>query len=459
MFNRQIKNEIVDNFKDVIKVKSKYHKFAGRETCIARDETWILWLTNNGLKSLINIPIKNVYDYYVEESSYLKILKKLETRLVNNWSGHVQRYAGQKKSIIEKSKRLSQSVLKKDQNTVLINYINYYRQLYKFNEYIWGAWAIIYHTENYINKKFSEYMNLITSLNRPISYISMERDLTRKTPKQMVKEYAWLRTYNPFEKPYNINDFISIKKNIDSKDIRTKYLQFRRNNKQFESFIKNITNKTLRTKVNMVRTYAWLKTDRTDTWRQVMYYSRDFYKYLAGLSGFNLRDACNLFSNEIINLLMGKEKPNNQLIKNRSLGRAMYIYKPGGVTISYQYKSFIKVINQLTKLDKKKNVIKGTVTFKGKVVGRAKVINKIKDLKTVKKGDIFVAQYTFPSFTPYMVKCSAVVTNEGGQTSHAAIISREYKIPGIVGTKYATKLLITGDLVEVDANKGIIKKL
>ena len=56
-------------------------------------------------------------------------------------------------------------------------------------------------------------------------------------------------------------------------------------------------------------------------------------------------------------------------------------------------------------------------------------------------------------------KAAAIVTDEGGITSHAAIVSRELGIPCIVGTQYATKILKDGDLVEVDANKGTVKKI
>ena len=72
------------------------------------------------------------------------------------------------------------------------------------------------------------------------------------------------------------------------------------------------------------------------------------------------------------------------------------------------------------------------------------------------KGDILVTSMTRPEFVPLMKKAGAIITNEGGITSHAAIISRELKIPCIIGTKNATVILKDGDFVEVDANNGII---
>ena len=64
---------------------------------------------------------------------------------------------------------------------------------------------------------------------------------------------------------------------------------------------------------------------------------------------------------------------------------------------------------------------------------------------------------TTPDMVPIMKKAAAFVTDEGGITCHAAIVSREMKKPCIIGTKIATKILHDGQLVEVDANRGIVK--
>jgi pyruvate,water dikinase len=58
-----------------------------------------------------------------------------------------------------------------------------------------------------------------------------------------------------------------------------------------------------------------------------------------------------------------------------------------------------------------------------------------------------------------MKKAGAIITNSGGITCHAAIVAREIKIPTLIGTKIATKIFKDGDLVEVDANKGIVRKI
>lgn len=121
------------------------------------------------------------------------------------------------------------------------------------------------------------------------------------------------------------------------------------------------------------------------------------------------------------------------------------------------------LVNQIEKINNESNSLRGSCAYKGLVRGVVKMIltNKVtrKDFKKFNKGDILVAIYTSPNLMPFIKKCSAIVTNEGGLTCHAAIISRELKIPCVIGTKVATKLLKDGDLVEVDANQGTVKIL
>ncbi len=96
---------------------------------------------------------------------------------------------------------------------------------------------------------------------------------------------------------------------------------------------------------------------------------------------------------------------------------------------------------------------------KGKTVGIVRVLMSAKDAHELKEGEILVAPMTTPEFVPAMRKAAAIVTDEGGITCHAAIVSRELGLPCIVGTKVATQLLRDGDMVEVDAEKGTVRKV
>lgn len=105
--------------------------------------------------------------------------------------------------------------------------------------------------------------------------------------------------------------------------------------------------------------------------------------------------------------------------------------------------------------------IKGQVAYKVEknIKGRVKIAYTVSDLDKLEKGAILVTPMTTISFVPFIKKASAIVTDEGGITCHAAVVSRELKIPCIIGTKTATKVLKDGGDVEVDGAKGIIRKL
>ncbi len=105
------------------------------------------------------------------------------------------------------------------------------------------------------------------------------------------------------------------------------------------------------------------------------------------------------------------------------------------------------------------NSISGQSTSQGIARGQTKIVLTNKDIHKVLRGDVMVSPMTRPDFILAMKKAAAIITDEGGITCHASIVARELKIPCIVGTKFATQVLKDGDLVEVDANKGVIRKI
>ena len=102
--------------------------------------------------------------------------------------------------------------------------------------------------------------------------------------------------------------------------------------------------------------------------------------------------------------------------------------------------------------EKGKEITKGTSVGNKIASGKAHIIFDIKHLKDFKPGEILVSTMTDPNFEPVMKIASAIVTDKGGRTSHAAIVSRELGIPCIVGTENATKKIKTGQTITVDAS-------
>lgn len=159
---------------------------------------------------------------------------------------------------------------------------------------------------------------------------------------------------------------------------------------------------------------------------------------------------------EIKNILEGKKIDMKKVVERNNA----YFYNLKTKKYILGEEAILKM-NSIFKKESFKNVkeLKGTTANKGHAKGRTKIVLTKEDFLKVEKGDIIVASMTNALYVPIIGKCAAIITNEGGQTTHAAIISREMKKPCIVGTKIATKIFKDGDMVEVDANKGVVRKL
>ena len=122
-------------------------------------------------------------------------------------------------------------------------------------------------------------------------------------------------------------------------------------------------------------------------------------------------------------------------------------------TLDFSKKKQIEVnTSKLTRL------FSGDAASPGIVTGYARVLKSAKQIHKIKQGEILVTDMTTPDFVPAMKKAVAIVTNKGGQTSHAAIVSRELGIPCIVGADNATKLLKTGHVFTINGKTGEVFK-
>lgn len=99
-------------------------------------------------------------------------------------------------------------------------------------------------------------------------------------------------------------------------------------------------------------------------------------------------------------------------------------------------------------------LVKGDAASPGVAWGRPVVLKSAKEISKIKEGDVLVAEMTTPDFVPAMKRAVAIVTNSGGQTSHAAIVSRELGVPAVVGSKDGTKILKKEKLITVNGTTG-----
>ena len=152
-------------------------------------------------------------------------------------------------------------------------------------------------------------------------------------------------------------------------------------------------------------------------------------------------------------------KNNKDEILKRAQGNISIIFLNGKIDV--ELCDYEKAVGEMYALISKSStvsvdMIKGQIANKGKVTGKVRIVLDPHDDKGFQRGDILVTSMTRPEFVPLMKMAGAVVTNEGGITCHAAIVSRELNIPCVIGTKNATRVLKDGDMVEVDAERGIV---
>ena len=214
---------------------------------------------------------------------------------------------------------------------------------------------------------------------------------------------------------------------------------------------------------NSLREIGLLRLNLDPYWRYALAIAfKKFLPEIAERKSLDLDQVGALTYAELRNLLLKNTKPNLKVINQRKskyvaimVKQGIYRFLTGHVTDRY-----IKVLKP--KLDKSLTMFKGGVGNPGYKKGKVKIIHSsegdiIEEMKTMKKGQILVTEMTRPQLIMAIHKAGAIITDEGGMTSHAAIISREFNIPCIIGTKIATQVLKDGDMVEVDADKGIVK--
>lgn len=210
----------------------------------------------------------------------------------------------------------------------------------------------------------------------------------------------------------------------------------------------------------VARIFIYLKGMRMEICNGIFSFLNQVARKIAKETKINKKNLMYLSIPEVIEYLKTGKIPKESVLKQRRNYSVWILddYCHGRILAGDQGRKFIRgnTISEELNLETG-DEIKGNIAYGGKVKGIVKIVNSTKDMKKIKNGDVMVSIQTMPELLPAMKKAAAFVTDMGGITSHAAIVSREMKTPCIVRTRIATKILKDGDLVEVDANKGIVK--
>lgn len=285
---------------------------------------------------------------------------------------------------------------------------------------------------------------------------------------KLVEKYCWLPMmalhHSPFDLQYFWKIVDDLVKNLE--DPEAELIKLRNKEKErvaeLEDTLKEINaSKELRNLVYITQAYLNLRTYRVNITKKFHYYHLALLKEIAKRLDLTSEEITFLTYDEILEALKNKKQRKELvlIVAERQKGFVNITWK-GKTRVIAGVKNIIQAMEQyniLAQTPLSKKGVKGRPACLGIVTGTVKIVRKISELEKVKKGDVLVARMTTPDYMLAIRNAAAIVTDEGGVTCHAAIVSREFNLPCIVGTKTATQVLSDGDVVEVNANEGIVR--
>ena len=203
----------------------------------------------------------------------------------------------------------------------------------------------------------------------------------------------------------------------------------------------------------------FFKADRKDILFKSYFQMRPLIFEIAKRLGISVRQARFLLPSEVESALLHNKTDKKLLDERYSFSVAVSENDSTRVYVGEKAKRFLETEVEKEEKLQETNELKGSCASPGYAKGIAKLILSPKDLPKMNQGDILISPATNPDIVPAMKKAAAIVTNTGGLTCHAAIVSRELGIPCVVGTKHATDILKDGDMIEVDATAGIVRRM
>ncbi|MDP3741748.1 MAG: PEP-utilizing enzyme [Candidatus Micrarchaeota archaeon] len=206
----------------------------------------------------------------------------------------------------------------------------------------------------------------------------------------------------------------------------------------------------------VARRFTVIKNERKDVVLKLYYDLDKLMKEIAKRLNITYKQSMYITPVEMPSTLLEGKVDESTLTQRKKL---CYLLVNAKEITMHGSKEAAEFLKQIEGEKKEVNELQGHCACPGKATGIIRIINTQTDMAKMKQGDILVSHATEPNLVPAMKKAAAIITDQGGITSHAAIVSRELGIPCVIGTKIATKAFRDGDKVSVDATNGIIKKI
>lgn len=272
------------------------------------------------------------------------------------------------------------------------------------------------------------------------------------------RKYQWYPVYDYTLEPWDISDF---KDRIeDVKDDAEEELSRKKSPEKIKGEVNEVleeidADQELRDWVELVQRYLFLRTYRTNMLRKFYFNILPLIEELGERLKWDKSLVPYLTRAEIEEYLKTGEEPEKGKAESRK-ERFLIIKKNDEIKIYTKHWKIMETIRD--ELHKEGiEVLSGEGIYGGKRRGTVKIVESAED--EITEGDILVSTMTTPDMTPLLKKASAVVTDEGGMTCHAAVISKEMGIPCVMGTENATEKLENDDWVEVNSDDGKVLKV
>jgi len=427
-------------------------------------------------------------DYYVDEKQYRKYTKGLYVLLADN--KFVRSFHGAAKLKLENilvdvqnqfnidlTKLSNQELLKIYRDFLLPNVEQFYIRM-------WTVFNIASPMENVIRQQLAgclnsdalanEYLLKLSSALKPNDVLNKKMDVLKlaiiknKLSKsqfkikisRLTKKYRHIPMFDFDHEPYTEDHFLTEIRSVRNpkQELHKIGRMFVDHSKDFKLIVGRIKpDKKFFYLLEFLKENVFLRDYRDMIRQKLNLELRKLYSEIGLRLGLSVERVAILTNDEIMYHLKNNLKFSTAEAKRRE--EAYLLMQKGSWVNIYSGLEAKKKFNKELGLKKGtfEREIRGIMGSQGIARGRVKIIYTNRDLSKIKRGDILVAAMTRQDFVPVMKKAKAIITDEGGVICHAAIIARELKIPAIVGTKNATQILKDGDLVEVDANHGVVK--
>ncbi len=280
-------------------------------------------------------------------------------------------------------------------------------------------------------------------------------------------KFAYINRGLATSKPYTFEDIIDrlkeIKRQIDSGK-KIDDLIYDASEKKVDDKYRLVMDKIkprpdLNRLIGQIRLHSYVRNRRVEAFFNADYGASFMYAEIAKRANFNPDWIMEISIPEMFGALEGKSLPDDAEMKRRMHNYAM-IVRNAQTTLITDPDKIKELEKEYSVKTEQTEIIKGRVACSGGIIkGRAKICLDKKEIGKIERGDILVAQFTTPDFVPAMEKAAAIVADQGGLSSHAAIVSRELGVPCVIATMNGTRVIHDGDLLEVNATTGFVKIL